>query len=525
RDRDALAGADALVVFFAGPGRESHTQSGDPDDPWSNYTAVIPPPDDPPLREASVIAEEEMAPFSSFGVLCHEFGHLLGLPELYAPGGAAHEGVGVWDLMGQGTWLGRGDSPPGLSAWSKLRLGWVDVETVTTTTPALALPAVQTTPRVVKIPAVPGVPEEYYLLENRARIGVDRSLPGEGLLVWHVDERVRGFRSGESDPAHKLLHLVEADGRGDLDRGHAAGGNRGDATDPWRGPPPWRRRAAAAATLAAAVLIAAAVLRAARARAAVPVSLLLATAALLLGAAWPLRGAPVCGPGTPGMSPYEGGPVRVVLRNLSPASPVMHVDVLVAPPGPDSLSRGRRDTLQDRGAKLIIQIPCFNEEEHLAETLRALPSGVPGFDTVETLVVDDGSTDATSAVAKRGGATYLLRLPVNVGLARAFSAGLDAALKLGADVIVNTDADHQYRGADVARLVAPILSGEAEMVIGDRAPHRLQHFGPVKRLLQAVGSWVVRQLSGTSVPDATSGFRAFSRRAALKLNVFTNFTY
>jgi len=176
-------------------------------------------------------------------------------------------------------------------------------------------------------------------------------------------------------------------------------------------------------------------------------------------------------------------------------------------------------------AKLIIQIPCFNEEEHLAETLRALPSGVPGFDTVETLVVDDGSTDATSAVAKRGGATYLLRLPVNVGLARAFSAGLDAALKLGADVIVNTDADHQYRGADVARLVAPILSGEAEMVIGDRAPHRLQHFGPVKRLLQAVGSWVVRQLSGTSVPDATSGFRAFSRRAALKLNVFTNFTY
>jgi len=335
RDRDALAGADALVVFFAGPGRESHTQSGDPDDPWSNYTAVIPPPDDPPLREACVIAEEEMAPFSSFGVLCHEFGHLLGLPELYAPGGAAHEGVGVWDLMGQGTWLGRGDAPPGLSAWSKLRLGWVDVETVTTTTPALALPAVQTTPRVVKIPAVPGVPEEYYLLENRARIGVDRSLPGEGLLVWHVDERVRGFRSGESDPAHKLLHLVEADGRGDLDRGHAAGGNRGDATDPWRGPPPWRRRAAAAATLAAAVLIAAAVLRAARARAAVPVSLLLATAALLLGAAWPLRGAPVCGPGTPGMSPYEGGPVRVVLRNLSPAGPVMHVDVLVAPPGPD----------------------------------------------------------------------------------------------------------------------------------------------------------------------------------------------
>ena len=175
--------------------------------------------------------------------------------------------------------------------------------------------------------------------------------------------------------------------------------------------------------------------------------------------------------------------------------------------------------------KLIIQIPSYNEEEQLAETIAGLPSRVPGFDVVETLVIDDGSTDRTGDVARSAGVTYLLRFPVHLGLARAFSAGLDAALKLGADVIVNTDADNQYCGSDVPRLVAPILAGHAEMVIGDRAPHRLAHFGRGKRLLQRVGSWVVRQLSGTSVPDAASGFRAFSRRAALRLNVFTEFTY
>jgi glycosyltransferase involved in cell wall biosynthesis len=175
--------------------------------------------------------------------------------------------------------------------------------------------------------------------------------------------------------------------------------------------------------------------------------------------------------------------------------------------------------------RLIIQIPCFNEEANLADTLDALPRQVPGFDVVETLVIDDGSTDRTADVARRAGATYLLRFPVNLGLARAFSAGLDAALKLGADVIVNTDADNQYRGSDVAQLVRPIVAGQAEMVIGDRAPHRVKHFGPLKRVLQRIGSWVVRQLSGTTVPDAASGFRAFSRHAALRLNVFTEFTY
>jgi len=175
--------------------------------------------------------------------------------------------------------------------------------------------------------------------------------------------------------------------------------------------------------------------------------------------------------------------------------------------------------------KLIIQIPCYNEETELERTIADLPHELPGIDAIEVLVIDDGSTDATADVARRAGAHYLLRMPVHLGLARAFSAGLDAALKLGADVIVNTDADRQYPGDQIRPLIRPILAGEADMVIGDRAPHRLAHFGWVKRRLQRVGSWAVRQLSGTQVPDAASGFRAFSRRAALKLNVLTNFTY
>jgi hypothetical protein len=233
--------------------------------------------------------------------------------------------------MGQGTWLRRGQRPPHLCAWSKLQLGWVDAVTIDRSTRGVALPAVERAPRVVKIPAVPGRPQEYYLLENRARIGADRSLPGEGLLVWHVDESVSGFRSGEVDPSHKLLHLVEADGRGDLDRGHAAGGNRGDATDPWSGPPPWRRYGGASLGLLGALLVAAAVLRAVRPRPLLPALALLAAAGAALAAAAILRRGPVCGPGTPGMAPYDGSPVRVVVRNVSPAGPVMRFDVLVAP--------------------------------------------------------------------------------------------------------------------------------------------------------------------------------------------------
>ncbi len=175
--------------------------------------------------------------------------------------------------------------------------------------------------------------------------------------------------------------------------------------------------------------------------------------------------------------------------------------------------------------KLIIQIPCYNEEATLAETLGALPRSIPGVDVIETMVIDDGSTDGTADVARAAGATYLLRLPAHAGLARAFSRGLDTALKLGADVIVNTDADHQYPGHEIPRLVQPIVAGHVDMMIGDRMPTRSVHFGVGKRMLQGLGSWVVRRLSGTSVPDATSGFRAFSRRAALRLNVFTKFTY
>jgi glycosyltransferase involved in cell wall biosynthesis len=175
--------------------------------------------------------------------------------------------------------------------------------------------------------------------------------------------------------------------------------------------------------------------------------------------------------------------------------------------------------------KLVIQIPCLNEEETLPATLAALPRCVEGIDEIEIVIIDDGSTDATAEVARSLGVRHVVRAPVNQGLARAFSAGLDYALKLGADIIVNTDADGQYRGDQIQLLIDPILHHEADLVIGDRRPGRLAHFSPAKRLLQVIGSWVVRQLSGTRIPDATSGFRAFSREAALKMNVVSDFTY
>lgn len=178
-----------------------------------------------------------------------------------------------------------------------------------------------------------------------------------------------------------------------------------------------------------------------------------------------------------------------------------------------------------RARKLIIQIPCFNEAPHLEATLRDLPRQLPGVDRVEILVVDDGSTDGTAEVARRAGADHILRFSNNRGLARAFMAGIDACLRLGADVIVNTDADSQYLGSDIPRLIQPVLSGVAEMVVGDRDPRNVRHFHPMKRLLQQYGSWVVRQLSGTDIPDATSGFRALSREAALRLNIMSDFTY
>src|SRR5918912_389531 len=175
--------------------------------------------------------------------------------------------------------------------------------------------------------------------------------------------------------------------------------------------------------------------------------------------------------------------------------------------------------------KLIIQIPCWNEEEQLPLTLAQLPRDVDGFDTVDWLVIDDGSVDRTVDVARAHGVDHIVRLTNNKGLATAFQAGLDACLKLGADVIVNTDADNQYDGRDIPRLVEPILAGDADMVVGDRQVRTIDEFSPLKKSLQRLGSWVVRQASQTSVPDTTSGFRAYNREAALAMQVVSKFTY
>ena len=175
--------------------------------------------------------------------------------------------------------------------------------------------------------------------------------------------------------------------------------------------------------------------------------------------------------------------------------------------------------------KLIVQIPCFNEEKALPVTLREIPRRFRGVDVVETLVIDDGSTDKTVDVAKREGVDHIVKLTNHKGLAESFTAGIDASLHLGADIIVNTDGDNQYRGEDIQKLIDPILAGEADIVIGDRNVKEVRHFSFVKKRLQGLGSWVVRQLSGTQIPDVTSGFRAFSREAALRLNIISRFTY
>ena len=175
--------------------------------------------------------------------------------------------------------------------------------------------------------------------------------------------------------------------------------------------------------------------------------------------------------------------------------------------------------------KLVIQIPCFNEEETLPVALADLPRALPGVDTVEWLVINDGSTDRTVEVARRHGVDHVVDLPQNQGLARAFQAGLRASLKAGADIIVNTDADNQYHAGDIPKLIEPILAGHAEFVIGVRPIQDIEHFSPAKKLMQRLGSWVVRMVSDTDIPDAPSGFRAIGRAAALRLNVFNNYTY
>lgn len=175
--------------------------------------------------------------------------------------------------------------------------------------------------------------------------------------------------------------------------------------------------------------------------------------------------------------------------------------------------------------KLIIQIPCFNEEDSLAATIHELPRSVKGFDKVEFLVVDDGSMDQTARVAESVDVDHVIRLPQHAGLAQAFVSGLEACLNLGADVIVNTDADNQYCSKDIPQLLEPILEGKAEISIGDRGVGTIAHFNWSKRVLQRLGSWVVQQAAGISVPDATSGFRAFTREAALRTTVMTRFSY
>ena len=175
--------------------------------------------------------------------------------------------------------------------------------------------------------------------------------------------------------------------------------------------------------------------------------------------------------------------------------------------------------------KLIVQIPCLNEEKTLPVTVKGIPRKIEGIDRVEVLIVDDGSTDRTTEVAREVGVEHIVRNTNNKGLARSFMVGLDACIKLGADVIVNTDGDNQYNGQDIPKLIQPILEGRADVVIGDRQIDTIEHFSFMKKKLQKLGSWVVRVLSGAEVPDATSSFRAMTSRAALHLNIISDFSY
>ena len=175
--------------------------------------------------------------------------------------------------------------------------------------------------------------------------------------------------------------------------------------------------------------------------------------------------------------------------------------------------------------KLIIQIPCFNEEETLGITYNDLPRHIDGIDEIEYLIIDDGSTDKTAEVARELGFHHIVSFKQNKGLAYGFMAGLDACLRMGADIIVNTDADNQYCGSDIEKLVRPILDNKADIVIGERPIDQTEHFSLKKKRFQRLGSWVVRIASGTNIPDAPSGFRAYSREAALRLNVINEYTY
>jgi len=226
---------DVVFIFFAGPGAESDIQRERPGLPWSNAVsgALRTPIESWSGPRGVIVGDQPMHELSAFGVMAHEFGHILGLPELYAPG-KTHEGIGIWGLMGQGTWVGMGRQPPHLSAWSKVRLGWADAVLVESSQ-TVTLPAVEEHGKVVKIYAKGAEhPHEYFLIENRRRIGSDRRVPGEGLLIWHVDESLTSFRRSQDNPQHKRVGLLTADSwPSHLDLGHSQGGNRGDAGDPF----------------------------------------------------------------------------------------------------------------------------------------------------------------------------------------------------------------------------------------------------------------------------------------------------
>lgn len=175
--------------------------------------------------------------------------------------------------------------------------------------------------------------------------------------------------------------------------------------------------------------------------------------------------------------------------------------------------------------KLIVQIPCYNEEEVLPQTVADIPREIEGIDKVEILIIDDGCSDRTVEVAREIGVDHVLSNTQNIGLARSFRRGIEHCVRLGADIIVNTDADNQYVGADIPKLVKPVLEGRAHIVVGDRQTAKIEHFSPLKKLLQSLGSGVVRRLAGVYVPDTVSGFRAFSREAAIKLNIVSPFSY
>lgn len=175
--------------------------------------------------------------------------------------------------------------------------------------------------------------------------------------------------------------------------------------------------------------------------------------------------------------------------------------------------------------KLIVQIPCYNEEATLSLVVKSIPRKIPGIDKVEILIIDDGSRDKTVAVAKKLGVDHIIRHRLNQGLARTFYDGIQEALRLGADIIVNTDGDNQYPQARIPDLIKPIMAGTHEIVVGDRQTHTIAHFSPLKKILQKLGSWLVNTAAGTNIPDAVSGFRAYSRKAALHLNVITTFSY